>query len=257
MQTNTPVTTQAVRLRPYQLVAIEQTDQHRAAGHTKALWVMPTGTGKTVTFGEYVRRANCRTLILAHREELLTQARDKLATLGIPAAEMGIVGAGFEETGRRVTIGSVQSLSRPKRLAQIARAGIRLVVVDECHHRTAATYRKILDALPGAFELGVTATPDRSDGGDIEAVYGAPVVRLGLPEMIRDGFLCDLRGIQVKTGVSLDDVRTRAGDFAADDLSEAVNSAARNQVIVDAWIRNAAGRQTIIFAAGVKHAHAL
>ncbi len=246
-----------MRLYPYQEMAITAAEDARQRGQARALWVMPTGTGKTVTFGELVRRRDVPTLILAHREELLTQARDKLAALGIALPSMGIVGAGFNEMGRQITIGSVQSLSRAKRLEWLARTGIELVVVDECHHRTAATYRRVLDALAGVFELGVTATPDRADGGDLSEVYGPAVFTLKLPEMIRDGYLCDLRGIQVKTGTTLDGVRTRAGDFAADELQAVINRADRNQVIVDAWQRHAADRLTLAFTAGVQHAYDL
>src|SRR5579885_2499415 len=201
-----------------------------------ALVVLPTGTGKTVLFSEVIRRSNCRTLLIAHREELLHQAKDKLLWLW-PQADVGIVGAGENDPDHQITIGSVQSLSRPKRLEWLAGQGIALVIIDEAHHSAALSYRKVLGAVgcvvpedeAGYFVhpdnhpklLGVTATPDRADGYSIEPIYGLPIFVRGLPEMVRDGWLCDLRGIRITTNVDLDSVHTRMGDLAEDELAAA------------------------------------
>jgi superfamily II DNA or RNA helicase len=251
----------AVQLRPYQEDALVAINTARAVGKNVALAVQPTGTGKTVTFAALIQRLDVPTLILAHREELLIQAKEKLLTIW-PGADIGIIGAGLDERNRRIIIASVQSAARPKRLACLAALGVRLIVVDEAHHILARSYRTILAALHagesgGPFLLGVTATPDRGDRQDITTVLGKPVYQVTLPEMIRAGYLCDLKGLQVRTSVSLDGVGTRAGDFNEEQLAAAVNRADRNQVIVTAYQRHATGRQAIAFAAGVEHAHDL
>lgn len=258
-----PATTPVeVELRPYQRDAIQAVTDAKARGDGKALVVLPTGTGKTVLFNSLVASWRVPTVILAHREELLTQARDKLLAVW-PTADVGIVGAGFNDPGHLVTVGSVQSLSKPKRLSVLSHSAIRLIIVDEAHHSMAASYRAILKAVrageaDGAFLVGVTATPDRADGKSIiDQLYGEPVYLATLPEMIRANYLVNLRGVQVRTSTRLDDVHTRAGDFAEDELAAVVNRPDRNEQIVDAWQRHASDRRTVVFCASVGHAHAL
>lgn len=250
-----------IRLRPYQEDAIKVVTETRAAAQMTALIVLPTGTGKTITFGELVRRWQEPTLILAHREELLLQARDKLHFLW-PEADVGIVGGGFDELGHFITVASVQSLARPRRLEWLANHSPRLVVIDEAHHTAAASYKRIIETTQagsqdGAFLLGVTATPDRGDKQSLMPLFGDPVYEATIPEMVLAGYLCNLRGIQVRTPVRLDGVHTRAGDFAEDELAAVVNREDRNELIVQAYMEHACPRQTIVFAVNVAHAHAL
>ena len=249
------------QLRPYQEQAIAAIEQVRRDGRDTALLVLATGCGKTVIFSELIRQWNVPTLILAHREELLTQAAEKIRALW-PSADIGILGAGRDERGHHITIASVQSAVRGQRLDQLVGQGIRLVVVDEAHHSVAKSYRTILAALhagepDGPFLLGVTATPMRHDRHDIMTILGQPVFSMGLPEAIAKGWLCDLRGIQIRTTISLDGVGMRAGDFADEQLAAAVNRPDRNAIIVDAYRKHAAGRPALCFAVNVAHAHAL
>ena len=252
-----------VTLRAYQQEALDAINAAHQAGRGRALVVLPTGTGKTVIFNSLVASWRVPTVILAHREELLTQAREKLLTLW-PDADVGIVGAGYNEGGHAITIGSVQSLSKPRRLAALSQAGIRLLIVDEAHHTLAASYRRVLEAVGagkpdgGAFLLGVTATPDRADGKSIiDSVYGEPVYQATLPEMIRHGHLANLTGVCVRTHTRLDGVATRLGDFAEGELAAVVNVLDRNEQIVKAWQRHASERATLAFCASVDHAHDL
>lgn len=97
--------------------------------------VLPTGAGKTVVFAHVaaqMRERGVRTMILAHRDELIEQAAAKVRAVA-PDLRVGIVkGPRREIRGRDVVVASVQSLARPARRAEIAAAGLRLVIVDEC-----------------------------------------------------------------------------------------------------------------------------
>lgn len=256
------LTTPAISLRPYQIEALRVSEEARESGANAALWQMATGAGKTLTFAELARRWNVPTLIIAHREELLLQSRATLRAIWSDV-DVGILGAGLEEMGHRVTIASIQSAVKPKRLEQLAAGGIRLVIIDEAHHASARTYRRLIEALHAGeeggdcFLLGVTATPDRGDGASIEAIFGEPIVALTLPAMIRARWLCDLRGVEIRTTTRIDGVRTRAGDFREDELAAVVNQPERNKLIVEAWKRHAAGRPTLVFCVDVAHAYAL
>lgn len=111
--------------------------------------------------------------------------------------------------------------------------------------------------IVGTKLLGVTATPDRGDKLTIEPIFGKPVFSLPLDLAIAAGHLAPLTGIVVQTGTNLDGVRTRMGDFVEHELAQAVNTVARNDEIVWAWLTHAKGRPTLCFTVNVQHAHDL
>ncbi len=242
-------------LRPYQETCIERVldayQEHPIGG--KVLVVLPTGGGKTVVFIEVARRLGLTTLIIAHRQELLQQAADKFHLVD-PTAIIGQVGAGRHEWGAPITVASVQTISRPEHVQALQRFGYGLVIVDECHHSASAGYQTILDALPGAFVVGVTATPDRLDNQSIEQIFGEPVFTASIIDMVEQGYLCDLRAIAVQTGTNLDEVHTQAGDFKQDELEEAIDTPERNARVVTAYLHHGKGRQALCFAVTVAHA---
>ena len=218
-----------------------------------ALLILPTGAGKTITFAEIARRLGLTTLIIAHREELLTQAADKFHLID-PTAIIGQVGAGRHEWGAPVTVASIQTISRSEHLKALPRFGYQLVIIDEAHHSAADGYRTVLKTLPEAFVVGVTATPDRLDRQNIESLFGEPVFSAGIVDMVAQGYLCDLRAIAVKTATSLDDLHTQAGDFKQDELEEIIDTPERNARVVRAYLEHARGRQALCFAVTVAHA---
>ena len=250
--------TPTIALRPYQQTCVERVlgaYQWQPIGG-KALLVLPTGGGKTIVFTEIARRLGLTTLIIAHRQELLQQAADKFHLVD-PTAIIGQVGAGRHEYGAPVTVASVQTISRPNHLKALKRFGYKLVIIDECHHSAASGYQAVLDALPDAFVLGVTATPDRLDKQNIESVFGEPVFTASIIDMVEQGYLCDLRAIAIRTTTSLDDVHTQAGDFKADELEEIIDTSERNERVVSGYLTHCKGRQALCFAVTVAHAQHL
>lgn len=248
----------SLTLRPYQETCVQRVLEayHRQPHGGSALLVLPTGGGKTLVFAEIARRLGLTTLIIAHREELLTQAADKYRLVDSTAI-IGQVGAGRHEWGTPVTVASVQTISRPDHLNTLQRFNYQLVICDECHHAMAASYRAVLDMLPDAFVVAVTATPDRLDGQSIETLFGAPVFSASIVEMVARGYLCDLRAIAVKTATDLSGVHTQAGDFKANELEEIVDTPERNERVVRAYLEHANGRQALCFAVTVAHAQHL
>ena len=249
-----------ITLRPYQEEAIAAVMEAWKGPQHRALLSLSTGLGKTIVFSALAARVGVPTLILAHREELLIQARDKMLMVN-PAADIGIVAGklGLEEWGRQITIAGVQTVVKPHRLAilggDFASGGI--CIVDECRHAQANTYRAILDVLHNVCLLGVTATTDCADGKDISDLFGEVVFERGLLWAIENGYLVDLRGLQIATSTNLDGVHTRMGDFAEDELERRVNKPERNEIVVSAYKKHAEGRQAICFSVTVRHAHDL
>jgi superfamily II DNA or RNA helicase len=210
-----------------------------------------------------------RALVLAHREELLTQARDKIA-FAAPSLHVEIEQAAsfasrthptsslFADGARSVVVGSMQTL-RGKRLKEWPADAFRIVILDEAHHATAGAYVDILThfgCLDGLTRLvGVTATPKRTDGIGLGAIFQEIAVEFGIRDMIRSGYLVPIRAWQVQTNIDLRSVRTTAGDYAVGELEQAVNTEKRNFEIVSAYEQYASDMQTVVFCAGVQHSH--
>ena len=242
-----------IQERAYQRDAIEAVlnAQHKK----RALVVLPTGGGKTVCFSKIIHTLNVPTLVLAHRKELLTQARNKLLHYYKPS-DVGIIGGGVAEWDRPILVASVQTVRN--RLQQLRMKGIKLVICDEAHHATRKnSYAKIFDALPDAYLVGFTATPERLDGASIADIFGLPVYERDIVSMVRESWLCDLRGILVRSTTSLDNLSKHLGDYNEKQLAELLNHNDRNRLIVQAYLTYAKDLQTICFAVDVAHAHAL
>src|SRR5215218_9989135 len=246
----------ALALRPYQQEAIAAVEDALERGVRRPLIVLPTGTGKTVVFASLIARRGGSALVLAHRDELLRQAADKLTTadrtLGLG---VGFVQAERNDTHAPVVVASVQTLARQARLDRLPRR-FDTVVVDEAHHAAARSYQRIishLDASP--LILGVTATPRRSDGrlGD---VWQEVTFQRGIAEMIRAGYLAEVRGVRVGLeAIDLDNVAQLGGDFDAEALGDALEQAAAPRHVLAAYQQHATPRKAAVFVPTVSLAH--
>jgi superfamily II DNA or RNA helicase len=258
-------------LRPYQESTI-QSLLTPPEGVTRSLAVLATGSGKTVIFSAFLNaflKSGQRALVLAHRTELLEQARQKLAvvspTLHVELeanssrASKKISGwsKNLKNIDRSVVVASIQSM-KGKRLAAWAPDTFQVVIIDEAHHSVAAVYVDLLKhfgCMDGKTRLvGVTATPGRTDNVGLGFVYQQIAADYGIRELIKLGWLCPLTARRVTSMVSLEGIKTSHGDFVASDLERRVDVANRNELIISALEEHAPGEQTIIFTTGVAHA---
>lgn len=227
---------------------------------------MATGTGKTIIFAELPAKLHDllpgQTLILAHREELIDQAIDKMRkynpTLRIDKEMADHVA---DPSLADCIVASVPTLCRPRRQRLYNWDRVDKTIIDEAHHSIADSYTGLLDAMgylsPQPMRrllAGFTATPQRGDGKALAQLYQKVVYSYGLRQAVEDGWLVEPRGIRVSTRTSLDKVKVVAGDYAAKRLAEAVNTPERNQRIVKAWLDNANGCQTVGFTVDIPHA---
>ena len=247
-------------LRPYQEEAIQAILAAQTRGVTRPLVVLPVGAGKTIVFAHLLRQRAGRALVLAHRDELLQQAVAKLHLID-PTAQIGMVKADQNEVDAAVVVASVQTLSRPQRLAQL-RHSFATLVVDEAHHATAPTYRRILRhcgafAADGPLTLGVTATPERQDTARLSEVWQAVVYEQSLLALITAGYLANLRAVQVLLQVNFDALRTRQGDFVDAAVDALLLQADAPQHVVQAYQAHAAGRKALVFTPTVRTAYAM
>lgn len=240
----------AITLRDYQRDAVAAINAAEARGVRRQLMVLPTAGGKTCVFSEAAReRLPGRTLILSHRDELVRQAAEKFRMVSGGGLPVGIVKAAHHEPHYPVVSASVQTLYR--RLDRFPRDW-RMVVIDEAHHSTADSYRRILDTLGagedgGPLLLGVTATADRADGRGLEAVYDEVVYETKLIDLVRRKYVSDIRGLRVRVDMDLDAIKTSHGDYQDTDLGAAMQRAHAAEAIAGAITRHAAGRRCLAF----------
>src|SRR5438445_11117328 len=207
--------------RPYQHEAVAALLAAAARGVQRPLLVLPTGTGKTIIFALLVQRRGGRALILAHRDELIQQAVDKLHLVD-PTMALGVVQAASDELTAPTVVASVQTLSRRPRLARLV-PDFHTIVIDEAHHALAPTYRRILEYChawrsDGPLVVGVTVTPARGDRQSLRQVFDGCVYDKTVVEMMQTGYLVDLRAMQVLLHADFDALRTPHRDFVESEL---------------------------------------
>ena len=215
-----------MELRPYQKEAKEAVFEQWENGARKTLLVLPTGCGKTIVFAKISEdcvRNGDRVLILAHRGELLEQAADKIGkATGLKCAtekaEETCLGSWF-----RITVGSVQSLMREKRLKRFPEDYFNTIIIDEAHHCVSDSYQRVLGHFPEAKVLGVTATPDRGDMKNLGQVFESLAYEYTLPAAIREGYLSPIRAVTIPLKVDLTGVGIQSGDFKVGDLGTALD----------------------------------
>ena len=254
-----------MQLRPYQTEIIQKILESTTK---RQLISLPTGTGKTIIFSELARQLNQPTLILAHRDELIQQAKDKLLTVW-PNADVGIIKAEKNENHHQITIASIQTLARTQRLKQV-RPDIQLIVTDEAHHACATSYKQVyhhfnvLTQNPdNILHLGVTATPLRNDKLGLATIYDDITYQGQYIDFVQDGYLCDLEFHGIHCSLDLDNIKTTplsgyGRDFQADALATAINTDEIRHNIVDAYQKYAADKKhTLGFAVDRDHAQSL
>ena len=259
-----------MRQRDYQEAAVEGVFREFAE-HGSTLAVLPTGLGKTVLFAEVIRRMHergTRAMVLAHREELITQAADKIRRVtGLDAqVEMGDqhVQDMFGEMPP-VVVSTVQTHCAggdgSGRMSKFAPDDFGLVVIDEAHHATSATYRRCVDWYrqnPGCRVLGVTATPDRADEAALGQVFESVAYEYGVLDAINGGWLVPIEQQMVTVGtLDFSGVRTTAGDLNQGDLAEVMEDERNLQGVAVPTVEICGDRRAIVFAATVQQAERL
>jgi len=299
--------TAAFELRPYQHKAVSRIaeemygkpaigDNPAIDAHNSVLLVMATGLGKTVVVAEAIRkRRPGKALIIAHRAELIYQAKATLETLtGEPVSiEMA---DRYARMDHNIVVATVQTLitgmGGDGRMIAFDPDDFSLLVTDEGHHAPAASYKRIYEYFhrnPKLKHLGVTATPDRADEAAMGQVFESVAMTYEIADAIRDGWLVPIKAVPIHVaGLDYSSIRTTAGDLNGADLARVMEVEAplheMTQAIVEvvcqapqdslaaamahededgfaaemqAFVAQYPPRKTVIFAASVAHAERL
>ena len=237
--------------RDYQLRAVDEL-REAVRRHKSAVYVLPTGGGKTVVAGLIAQRVTERggqVMLVVHRRELVKQAVDTLTEL-VPGLSLGVEAPGWPSMPwAPLQICMVQSMVRRD---HVARMRPSIVIWDEAHHVRAATWERAMSWWPGVPSLGLTATPERLDGKGLGAHFGAMVEGPSSQRLVSDGWLAPCRTLTVPSSLDLTGLtRNRSGEYGA-----AIGQRITAGVIADAadaYTRYAPGQQAIFFGVNRDH----
>jgi ATP-dependent helicase IRC3 len=255
--------------RPYQEECEGTVLSEYDKGVRRMLVSLATGTGKTIVFSKLYEKLKSRLpgqmVVLAHTEELVDQNLEKMQRVNPDIkVDKEMAEHKADPSTADVIMASVATLGRKgtKRVDAYDWERVDKLVIDEAHHSPADSYKRVIDLVirpewKHKLLLGVTATPQRSDGKALAELYEKVAYVYSIRQAIEDGWLVDIRGYRVRTDVDLSGVEKSKGDFAQDQLAAVVNTPERNRRIVRAWQQLGEGRSTVAFCAGIDHAKAL
>ncbi|CAI8797530.1 DNA repair protein RadD [Methylococcus capsulatus] len=247
-------------LRPRQALLVERSlaALHQ---HGNTLAIGPTGSGKTIMLsavaGGVLEEPDAKSCILAHRDELTAQNREKFGRVN-PGLTTSVFDAKEKSWAGRATFAMVQTLSRDAHLD--AMPTLDLLVVDEAHHAASPSYRRVIDRVlsrnPRALIFGATATPARSDGKGLREVFSNVADQIHLGELIASGHLVPPHTFVIDVGAqsALAQVRRTATDFDMTEVEAILNRTPITDAVIRHWREKAGDRKTIVFCSTVAHA---
>jgi len=252
-----------LKLRPYQKAAVAAVvSRYREKNARRMLLYLPTGAGKTV-ISTFIMKELLRTrgfgkiLFVAHRREILDQtARTIKAQL--PSKKVQIEqGERTSSDNAAITIASVQSLVHRKE--RYDPKEFSLIVCDECHRALAPSWEEVIDYFnthtgTGTLLLGMTATPNRTDGRSALDVFGEIAFEISRTDLENLGYLVPMEYYTVRSDLHLDKVKMSGGDFQVGALSKVMDYPKTRALTAKAWLEKGFGKKTIVFCAGVDHA---
>ncbi len=249
--------------RPWQVDAMVSLKKIRDAGYARALVAVATGMGKTwlAAFdarqvGQHLQRRP-RVLVIAHRAHILAQAEAALSLVldkefgeGTTAWYLG----NRSDLNGDIVVASIQKLSRPEGLDKISAEHFDYVVMDEVHHAHAPSYRRVLTRLNGDFVLGLTATPERTDGVDVATIFDDNLAyHASIGDGIAEESLVPFHYIGIRDTVDFGQIPWRNGRFDPTELEERVIRSERMGRLWTSMQLHPAER-TIVFCCSRRHA---
>lgn len=267
----------AKELRPYQHKFHEASANALQKGIDKQLALMATGTGKTFSVVRLIELLGFKkALWITHTEELVDQSAlafireqfdeslskhiesvgfvDYIRSKGAFAGKefkMGLIKADIFQPQGNVVMASAATLHR--RLHLLKPTDFDVVICDEAHLFCSPSFVKSVNYFSPTLLLGVTATGYRADGLPLGNIFDEVVYEYDISEAVKDGYLCEIDAIRVSTKVNLDSVRTLGGEFNQKELSNEIDTLARNNLVVDSYIKYAKGRKGIFFGCNIQH----
>jgi len=265
------------KLRDYQSAAIKSIEKDLSDGNSTLLLSMSMGLGKTFTAVKAEEKLNSKkTFWVTEDSRLLEQSamafiRDKFdnkfadevekigfidycrqgGTMPSTGHKMSIVKADLFDTSGDIVFCSAQTLWRC--LQHMDADMCDIMVIDEAHCFGSKSLYQGISHFNTRLRLGLSGTPFRNDGMMMGDIFEKITYEYGMAEGIKNGYLCELDAVRIQTNVNLDSVHTKMGDFNQQELSNEINTLARNNLIADSYLKYANGRQAIGYGVNIKH----
>lgn len=251
-----------IRPNPVQSKALVRLNKLRSCGAKAAAVIAATGVGKTYLAAmDYVQSGKDKILYIAHRENILHKARQSFVDVLGGRAISSIYSSTNRDPdpGAQAVFGMIQTLSRKDNLEKFHRNEFDYIVVDEFHHASAKSYHKVLDYFRPEFLLGLTATPERMDGGDVLRLCENTVAyELRLLEAVDQGLLSPFQYFAVYDPTDYSQIAWKQTDYDEEQLNNALMSDTRTAIIahnVRRFLPYSGKTKALAFCSSVKHAH--
>ncbi len=255
-----------MELRDYQKDCLKAIERHQNDGFNRQMVVLPTGAGKTVIFAELIKQKKLKTLVIAHRIELLEQAIKKIKDAD-PKVGIGLFCGEDRCYDRQVTVASIQTASRD--LDLLKAQGYELLIIDEAHHSAAKTYRELISHLgfqedklsqcPDSSKLmvGFTATPKRGDKTRLDDIFQKIVFNVSIRKLIKQNYLVQPEGIHIKVGIDLRKLKKKLGEFDQESLKKVMQTEDAMNIVIASIKKYASDRHGIVFGVDIEHSEKL
>lgn len=238
-----------------QIDALEALHSTMEEQYDKAMVIMATGLGKTYLAGFFAERFK-RVLFVAHREEILNQAKKSFQQI-MPERSHGIYNGQHKDGEADCVFASIYTLSMQKHRSAFEPDAFDLIVVDEFHHAAAKTYINVIEYFRPQFLLGITATPDRLDGKDVYALCDGNVAyQMHFIEAIRRGWLSPFQYYGVFDDTDYSQIRWIGTRYDEEQLMAAQLHETYAEKIYAAWMEHKQTR-TIGFCSSIRQANYL
>ena len=232
--------------------ALEQLETTLEEGYHSALVVMATGLGKTYLAGFFAQKFN-RVLFIAHREEILHQAKKSFKQI-MPDRTGGIYNGKVKDAEADSVFASIATLSMKQHLERFAPDAFDLIIIDEFHHAAANSYQRVLDYFKPKFLLGITATPDRNDNKDVYAIcQGNVAYRIDFLEAIQRQWLAPFHYVGVYDDTDYSQLTWLGTRYAEDDLLKVQLREEMAEKILEAW-NSYKQTRTLVFCSSIQQA---
>lgn len=239
-------------LRDYQQELIQRT-RNALKNNKRIIMQAPTGAGKTaitVAMMNSAAKMGKSAMFVVHQKELVSQTAKAFWKQKI---EHGLILSGKSKSSLPVQLASVQTLVN--RLGSYNEPD--LIVIDEAHRSAANTYKKVIEAYPNAFVIGLTATPQRTDGKGLDDLFSEIVIGPSIMWLMDNGYLCGYKVFAPSVGIDVSDVKTKMGDFDKAGLENAVDKPVIVANAVDEYCKIAKGKRCVVMCVSIKHAKAV
>ncbi len=233
------------RLRPYQKKAVSAVVSRYLEKHQRRMLLyLPTVAGKTVIASHIIKalrntKGFGKVLFVAHRREIINQTARTIRRI-LPGLNVQIEqGARTARGSGAIVLASVQTLVRRKE--KYDPKAYVLIICDECHRALAPSWGEVIDYFHSQADrntllLGMTATPQRTDGKSALEVFGRTAFEISRPDLEDLGYLVPMRYFTIRGKLDLDRVKLSAGDFQVGALSRVMNSPATRALTLKAWM---------------------